>query len=193
MWEKHLSPEWDRQLPKLQASVTAFQKQDLSRLPRNEAVLQVLGKEAEDQCWKDHLDEASRVVLVPSPHVGPYLGKFAFRKTLWLLFGARIPDSVPSFAPDLSRAEMLTRVAALADDTRLRILKLLADEGERKSSEIMERLELSQSATSRHLKHLCATSFLGERRCNGAKCYQLNGERVDAVLKSIATFLRRDL
>jgi hypothetical protein len=192
MWEEVLSPEWNRQLPKLQASVTAFQRLDLGGLGRKDAVLRVLGDHAEEQCWKDHLGEVDRVILVPSPHLGPYLGRFEFRKTLWLLFGARTPDSVPSFAPDLSRAEMFTRIAALADDTRLRILKLLADEGEKKSVEIMERLELSQSATSRHLKHLCATSFLNERRCNGAKCYELNGERIDAVLQSIATFLRRN-
>jgi DNA-binding MarR family transcriptional regulator len=53
----------------------------------------------------------------------------------------------------------------------------------------MERLDLSQSATSRHLKQLSATGYLSERRCNGAKCYALNPERLENTLKAISNFL----
>jgi DNA-binding transcriptional ArsR family regulator len=53
----------------------------------------------------------------------------------------------------------------------------------------METLDLSQSASSRHLKQLSATGFLSERRCNGAKCYKLNAERLDDTLQAVSVFL----
>jgi ArsR family transcriptional regulator len=106
-----------------------------------------------------------------------------------LVFGARLPEGALIDAPDLSRAEMLVRLNALADDTRLRILKLVADQGEQRSQDIMNRLELSQSASSRHLKQLSATGYLNERRCEGAKCYSLNPERLEDTLCAIRNFL----
>ena len=57
------------------------------------------------------------------------------------------------------------------------------------SQDIMEHLELSQSASSRHLKQLSATGYLIERRCNGAKCYELNAERVEDTVQALGNFL----
>jgi DNA-binding transcriptional ArsR family regulator len=91
--------------------------------------------------------------------------------------------------PELSRAELLVRLGALADDTRLSILKLVADQGESRSQDIMQALDLSQSGASRHLQQLAAAGFLHERRCNGAKCYALNGDRIDATLQALGSFL----
>jgi DNA-binding transcriptional ArsR family regulator len=53
----------------------------------------------------------------------------------------------------------------------------------------MRELDLSQSATSRHLKQLSATGYLIERRCEGAKCYALNEDRVDDTMRAISGFL----
>jgi DNA-binding MarR family transcriptional regulator len=58
-----------------------------------------------------------------------------------------------------------------------------------RSQEIMRELELSQSATSRHLKQLSATGYLNERRCEGAKCYELNKEKVEDLVGAISSFL----
>ena len=106
-----------------------------------------------------------------------------------LFRSARIPEGAQVHDPDLSRAEILVRINALADDTRLRILKLVSEEGEQRSSEIMARVELSQSAVSRHLKQLSATGYLNERRCEGAKCYALNPSRIEDTLSAISLFL----
>ena len=81
------------------------------------------------------------------------------------------------------------RLSALADDTRLHILKLVSEKGEQRSQDIMEHLELSQSASSRHLKQLSATGYLIERRCNGAKCYELNAERIEDTLQALGNYL----
>ena len=107
---------------------------------------------------------------------------------MWVLFGARVPEGAVVHAPDLTRAEILVRLNALADDTRLRMLKLIAEEGELHSQDIMTHLALSQSATSRHLKQLSATGYLNERRCEGAKCYELNPRRIEDTLQALSAF-----
>ena len=192
MWEEFLSPEWDRVVPMLQASVDAFQQISLGDLSKLKAAERVLGRDIgreEDKYLKVALEHTERLIFVPSAHLGPYVGKFRSGDTLWVLFGARIPEGAQIHAPDLSRAEILVRLNALADDTRLRIIKLISEGGELRSQEIMVRLELSQSAASRHLKQLSATGYLNERRCEGAKCYTLNHKRIQDTLRALSAFL----
>jgi DNA-binding transcriptional ArsR family regulator len=109
---------------------------------------------------------------------------------VWLLFGARLPLGSSVNAPDLSRSELLVRLSALADDTRLQILQLLKDEGELCSQDVQQMLALSQSAGSRHLKQLTATGYLTERRLEGSKCYSLNNERIEDTLQALSYFLK---
>jgi DNA-binding transcriptional ArsR family regulator len=152
----------------------------------------VLGRdlrEEEEEHWQLMFEQIERLILVPSAHLGPYFGKFRSGDTLWVLFGARIPEGAQVHAPDLSRAEILIRINGLADDTRLHILKLVSEEGELRSQDIMTRVELSQSAVSRHLKQLSATGYLNERRCEGAKCYTLNPDRIEGTLRAISMYL----
>ena len=192
MWEGLLSPEWDRVAPMLQTSVDAFQQLNISGRSRFEALRLILGRDSgneEESFWKMALEHTERLIFVPSTHLGPYIGKFRSGDTLWVLFGARVPEGAQVHAPDLSRAEILVRLNALADDTRLRILKLISEGGELRSQEIMTQLALSQSAVSRHLKQLSATGYLNERRCEGAKCYALNPRRVEDTLRAISAFL----
>jgi uncharacterized membrane protein len=191
MWEESLSPEWKRVEPMLQASVDAFQQLDLAALSKSEAAEMVLGRDL-DEHWRAAFGQVQNLTFVPSAHLGPYLGKFRSGDGLWLLFGARVPEGTRMHAPDLNRAEILVRLNALADDTRLSILKLISEEGEQRSSDIMARVGLSQSATSRHLKQLSATGYLNERRCENAKCYTFNARRVRDTFRAISLFLLDD-
>ncbi len=172
----------------LQDFVDAFRRVALQAMTRAEAMAWVTGQD-EDTCLQHNLESFQQIVFIPSAHVGPYTGKFKTGDTLWLLFGARNPAGVDQNLPDLSRAEILVRVNALADDNRLRVLRLIHEEGELRSQEIMTKLDLSQSAASRHLKQLSATGFLVERRCTGAKCYDLNPQRIENTLTAISLFL----
>ena len=106
-----------------------------------------------------------------------------------ITFGARVPKGAAISSPALNRSELITRLNALADDTRLRILDLLAKQGEMGAQEIMAELSLSQSAASRHLRQLVATGFLVEQRREGAKFYQLNQSRVDDAFDALKDFL----
>ncbi len=100
-----------------------------------------------------------------------------------------MPEGADLIVPDLDRAEILVRLSALADDSRLQILKLISQKGEMRSQDIMRGLDMSQSATSRHLSQLNATGYLVARRCEGAKCYSMNFEKIDDTLNAVSTFL----
>jgi DNA-binding transcriptional ArsR family regulator len=189
MWDEHLAAEWARVEPMLADSVQAFRQADLGRMDRREAVRWVTGQALEDSKWESLFQSAARIILVPSAHIGPYVGRIWAGETYWLLFGARLPKGSLVHAPDLSRTEILVRLSALADDTRLRILQQVAQEGELSSQEIMAGLGLSQSAASRHLTQLSATGYLSERRCSGAKCYVLDPARIEDTLQALSSFL----
>jgi len=189
MWENYLADEWAQVSPMLRDAVDAFRQVDLGGMSRSEAVEFIADRKLPDGRAQEKLDAAERLVFVPSAHVGPYLSFFKHNGVLGILFRARLPQGTRLDAPDLSRADLVVRLNALADDTRLRILKLIAQEGELRSPDIMERVDLSQSAASRHLKQLSATGYLSERRCDGAKCYQLNADRVQDTLRAVSAFL----
>ena len=55
---------------------------------------------------------------------------------------------------DSSVRDLRTYYRALGDDTRLRVLQLLATEGEHTVTELAERLRLSQPLLSWHLRRL---------------------------------------
>jgi DNA-binding transcriptional ArsR family regulator len=192
MWEEFFKSEWERIEPMLADAVMAFEEIDFSDMSREEAVKYITGSETSPEFWEKAPADANRLVFVPSAHNGPYLGRFHYKNTLGIIFGARLPKDTEVHAPDLSRNEITIRLSALADDVRLHILKLIAEDGELRSQEIIDRLELSQSAASRHLKQLSATGYLIERRCSGAKCYTLNEERVQDTLRAAAAFLLCD-
>ena len=189
MWERFLASEWDRNLPMLEKAVQAFRQADLSNMDWIEAARWITGQALPEEKISKWLNDAERVVFVPSAHVGPYLGHFQYGQTAGVLFGARLPKEAAIDVPELSRAEIIVRLSALSDDSRLNILKHIAEHGEQRSQDIMNQLDLSQSATSRHLMQLSATGFLIERRCEGAKCYQLNPDRIEDTLQAIAAYL----
>jgi DNA-binding transcriptional ArsR family regulator len=189
MWDNVLAAEWERRLPLLQASVEAFQQINLDGLTAVEAAQQIIGKDLPENLEKMlNSHEYEQIVFVPSAHVGPYLGKLSGDNTFWILFGARQPEGLLNY-PDLSRSELLIRLSALADDNRLRILNLLSRDGEKCAQEIIQMLDLSQSAASRHLKQLGANGFLSERRRENGKCYIVNLDRIESTFHALLNFL----
>jgi len=189
MWEKYMAAEWERVEPMLLDAVAAFNQVEFDDMTLTEAAEFISGQPMSNNHLLKSINQADHLIFVPSAHVGPYLGKFKYGNDLGIVFRARLPEGVPYYAPDLSRAEILVRLSALADDTRLSILRLIAEEGEKRSREIKQDLNLSQSAASRHLTQLSATGYLIERRCEGAKCYSLNADRIEDTLKAVSAYL----
>ncbi len=197
MWQTVLAPEWTRVTPMLQACVDAYQQIDFSGQTLVQVAESIVGHALTDD-WRQKISTFDRLVCVPSAHLGPYLMKYnQWRnapanapRTLTLLFGARQPQGIAAVSPDLSRSELLVRLVALADDTRLRVLRLIAEQGEMCSPDIIRQLDLSQSAASRHLQQLTATGYLEERRREGAKCYSLSADHVDDTFRALLRYLQ---
>jgi DNA-binding transcriptional ArsR family regulator len=190
MWEAYLAPEWQRNLPMLKECVETFQSIDFSGMSADEIILQVADRET-PQKLVEVLDEAHEIILIPSAHVGPYLLLISHSETrARMVFGARTPKGVVSRSPELNRTELIARMDALANETRLSILHLLSQEGELGSQDIMARLDLSQSAASRHLQHLKVTGYVFEQWRGGAKYYRINPERIDDMFQSLKEFLQ---
>ena len=189
MWDEYLSTEWRRTEPMLMDAVRAFRETDFSQMTKLEAARFITGHGLEDESWQAMLERAGQAIFVPSPHVGPYRGKYQAKDVLWVLFGARLPSASGMQAHELSRAGIIVRLSALTDDTRLQILRMVGDAGELRSQDIIDRLGISQSAVSRHLTQLTATGYLSERRCDGSKCYRLSPARIEETLAAGSKFL----
>jgi DNA-binding transcriptional ArsR family regulator len=192
MWQEHFREEWDRVKPMLEDAVLAFEEIDFSQMEKKEAADYITGRQIGEDFWERTNQQAVHWVFVPSAHNGPYPGEFHYKNAQGIIFGARLPKDTDMHAPDLSRNEITIRLSALADDVRLNILKTIATQGEMRSQEIIDQLEISQSAASRHLKQLSATGYLIERRCSGAKCYSLNTEQVQDTMRAVEAFLLCD-
>jgi DNA-binding transcriptional ArsR family regulator len=187
MWHDVMRPEWERVLPLLKQTISAFQQMDFSHVTIQEALRIVTGREMPAP-WEDKLTGVDRITFIPTAHIGPYIALIDDDHDISLLFGAHLPRQVASST--LSRSELLVRLNALADDTRLRILELLTQEDEVCAQDLITRLDLSQSSVSRHLSTLVSTSFVNERRRDVAKCYSLNPRRVEDTLHALTNFFK---
>lgn len=188
-WKNHLQAEWMRVRPMLEESARAFNQIDVGDMTRLEIIQFVTGKEYSEAKWGDELDNAKNLVFIPNAHLGPYIRHAKIQDNFYIYFGAHLPEGSNIHVPELDRAEMVARLSALADDTRLNILQMIAERGEMRSQEIMDAINLSQPSVSRYLSQLTATGYLQERRESGAKVYILNKDRIEKTLKAVNAFL----
>jgi ArsR family transcriptional regulator len=188
-WKNYLQDEWTRVRPMLEESAKAFNQIDYGEMTRLEIVQFVTGKEITETKWGDEFENAKDVFFIPNAHFGPYVRTTKIKDNFYVYFGAHLPEGSDIHVPELDRAEIVARLSALADDTRLHILQMIAENGEMRSQEIMEATNLSQPSVSRYLSQLTATGYLQERRESGAKVYVLNRDRIEKTLKAINAFL----
>jgi len=188
-WKNYLQDEWTRVRPMLEESAKAFNQIDYGEMTLLEIVQFVTGKEITETKWGDEFENAKDLFFIPNAHLGPYIRAVKINDNFYVYFGAHLPEGSDIHVPELDRAEIVARLSALADDTRLHILQMIAENGEMRSLEIMEAINLSQPSVSRYLSQLTATGYLQERRESGAKVYVLNRDRIEKTLKAINAFL----
>jgi len=189
LWSTFFEAEWNRVEPILLESIRSFNNFDISSMSRIEAANFIIGQDVSEAKWCQHIDDKERIEFVPNPHNGPYITPIFSNNTMYILFGARQPEGVDDRIPELDRTEIVSRLSALADNTRLHILQLTAERGEIRVQDILEDIELSQPSVSRYLTQLTSTGYLNERRENGAKVYSLNQDRIRKTLKAVSAFL----
>ena len=189
MWEKYFQEEWNRVQPMLLESIRSFNVAELNTMSRLEAANFIIGQDVSNSNWSKYIDKVDRAEFIPNPHIGPYVHATIRHDVAYITFGARQPEGTPDRIPELDRTEIVSRLSALADDTRLHILRLATERDEIRVQDIMEVINLSQPSVSRYLSQLSAAGFLQERRESGTKVYSLNKERIDRTLKAVNTFL----
>jgi ArsR family transcriptional regulator len=82
-------------------------------------------------------------------------------------------------------AELYPVLRALADETRLKIVSLLASSGEQNVGDMADALGLTQSTASRHLSLLAKTQILHTRRDGVMRFYSLNNQTMHEVSDSL--------
>jgi DNA-binding transcriptional ArsR family regulator len=99
------------------------------------------------------------------------------------MLGSAAPQ-FPFVLPDSPvEADLLAKYfRGLGDPTRVRILQLLADDGELAVCELVTRLGLSQSKVSNHLACLRWCGFVATRRDHPSVYYRVADARVTALL-----------
>ena len=91
---------------------------------------------------------------------------------------------------------MMNAFAALSDETRREIVRLVAEAGEMASTDISRNFSISAPAISQHLKVLKQANVLSVRKDAQRRIYSLNSrgiEEVDDWLLEIKTLWRKRL
>ena len=188
-WKNYLQAEWRRVRPMLEECARAFNQIDMSEMTRTEMVHFVTGKDVNQSKWAVQLEDARELSFIPNAHIGPYIHVTKIRDDFFIYFGARLPEGSDVRVPELDRAEIVSKLSALADETRLQILKMISETGEMRANEVMDATKLSQPSISRYLGQLTANGYLQERRVNGAKAYTVNHDRIEKTFRAVGAFL----
>ena len=188
LYERALGARWERQMESLAGFVLALQQRRLPPGNAAETLRAFLGRELPDAIAAQ-LDGVRYVVFVISPHVWLHAARFGSPDTIWI-FARAHPAALALRTAPIKRAELLRPLQALADETRLHILELLARSGELPTQEIIAQLDQSQPNVSRHLKQLVAAGFVEEQRADGAnKRYRLDPKQVDSTFWTLRQLL----
>ncbi|MBN1659756.1 MAG: winged helix-turn-helix transcriptional regulator [Anaerolineae bacterium] len=121
------------------------------------------------------------VRFIPSCYVGPYVAFSHYRDELVLFYNCRSTPPRPGVSDGTA---LYPPLKALADETRLQILTMLHGK-EMYAQEIVDQLEISQPAVSRHLNLMAAAGVLKIRRDGNAKFYSIDTETLARVVDTL--------
>jgi DNA-binding transcriptional ArsR family regulator len=128
-----------------------------------------------------------RVILAPSFFTRPY--NFLFSGQDWRFFGYPIADAALDGVDPLAPPQSVIRLhRALGDETRLRILKLLAGR-DLYLTEIAQQLELSKPTIKHHLAQLRAAGLATITESGSVVYYSLRREPLEAASIDLKSFL----
>jgi DNA-binding transcriptional ArsR family regulator len=128
-----------------------------------------------------------RVILAPSYFSRPY--NFLMNSADWRLFGYPVSDDALGASDPLAAPQSVVRLhRALGDETRLRILKLLAGR-DLYLTEIAQHLELSKPTIKHHLALLRSAGLVTITESGTVIYYSLRRNRLDDASADIKRFL----
>jgi len=130
----------------------------------------------------------SRVILAPSYFTRPF--NFLFAGEDWRFYGYPVSDDAVDAGDRLSPPPAVIRLhRALGDETRLRILKLLAGR-DLYLTEIAQQLDLSKPTIKHHLAMLRAAGLVTVTESSTVVYYSLRTDRIQGAAGDLESFLR---
>ena len=188
LWEAEFAAEWQQNLSAMQFIA---HESNARSWPTESAgaVIRAFLRGAVPDHFYAQLAGVQHVIFVPSPYIRLRAARLNSPDTLRIFMLADF-WTWPLRTEPIKRSEISGAAHALADDTRLRILELLAAHDVLRAQEIIAHLNLSQPTVSRHLKQLRNAQFITEARDQGAnKRYRLNPDRIGEISHTLAQLL----
>ena len=180
-WDRHYRTEYTRCRPLEEQSLDLLRSGRISGTARD-ILVSITGKPVPEHV-DGQIDAARRLVVIPTCHGGPYASVSPIEGTngdLAIVYNC-LPSKTHSEDARLPTRELFAPLKALADETRLDIISLLVGR-ELYAQQIVDRMDISQSAVSRHLRFMVACGVLQERKQEGMKFYAINGEKISEVI-----------
>jgi DNA-binding transcriptional ArsR family regulator len=134
----------------------------------------------------ERLPSIRGVTFIPSCYVGPYVAYTVHADQLVLYYNCRSTPSGPTVSDGTA---LYPPLKALADETRLQILALLQGR-ELYAQEIVDHLDISQPAVSRHLNLMATAGVLDTRREGNVKYYSINSETMSFLASALRGYGR---
>jgi DNA-binding transcriptional ArsR family regulator len=138
---------------------------------------------------KEDCENVERIIFMPSCHVGPYVMFIMCedaQNTLLIHYNCR-PTGTPERQEAPAVHTLFPPLKALADETRLQILSLLSGK-ELYAQEIVEQLDISQSAVSRHLQLMVTGGILDVRKQDSMKYFSINETNLAGLINNLQRF-----
>jgi hypothetical protein len=180
MWENLLGVEWERRLQKMAGYLAFLAQRPLPPGSAADTIRAFINRELPDSI-SAQLAGVQQIVFVLSPYIRLHAARLGSDTTIWVFVLGHF-SALPLRAAPIKRGELLRPLTALADDTRLHILELLARHEQLPTQEIITQLDQSQPNVSRHLKQLISAGFVEELRGDGAnKSYRLHPKQIDST------------
>jgi DNA-binding transcriptional ArsR family regulator len=182
-WSQLYAQEFEATRPLMERSVAHHQAQAYTIGFRD--VFSLITGRLVPEGIAELLPTVTQVTFVPSCYVGPYVAYVHYADRLILFYNCRSMSASPAV---VDSAALYPPLKALADETRLQILALLYGQ-ELYAQEIVDRLDISQPAVSRHLNLMAAAGVLRIRRDGNAKYYAIDGETLTRVADALRAFV----
>jgi DNA-binding transcriptional ArsR family regulator len=199
-WRAAFAAEWEQLEPRLAAAVT-----DAGRLIAADGVYALLqglsrglrvdpGREEFGiDVPHDHrveVTEADRLLLVPSAFVWPHVQVNCDEPwPLSVIYPASFV--IADARPRIPSADLVRVLRALADDTRLRALRLIA-ERPRSTQELAPLVGISEAGLSKHLRQLAQAGVLTTKRDGYYVLYSVDTDRLAPLSETLLAFLQAE-
>jgi DNA-binding transcriptional ArsR family regulator len=179
---------WAERFASIEARVAAMEQRDvdarradLERLSLTDFVERVTGGVR----WIQE-PGTKRLLLCPSYFARPYNYLFGGRD--WRMFAYPLAETALGPEADAVPAASIRLFKALGDESRLRILRLLAA-GDLYLTEIAERMDLSKPTVSHHLAQLRAAGLVTMTEAGALTYYSLRRDRIAEAGGELARLL----